>query len=351
MRIIIIIALSIISMNAFSQLNMLGELMRGGIDDGQKLMKAYLLPYEKSLGYSATEQRNIYNKPQTDNSLKFSVGLNIDAIFIPSEDLSYDVNTLGLQRMEAADANNHISPTVFGDADKSVALKSKDAVQIPFNPIIPVATFNTPTGVGFGFLPIPELQFATTYKYSQMVLSGYFGALNDVVLIGYNISLHSQISSYFKKTKDLPIQFEVECGYGGSNQTVNLDVKPDAKLELLAKGPYTNQEFKLRLSGFNVGIGVNYRIKYLTAFVKCHYYSFGSRTQVNGIYPVNIKDPTGTIGLNIKDIKDPIDYSRDMGGFKLTTGIQLDIIEILYFKTSFTYAAYSNFNFGFGVRL
>jgi len=340
-----------LTFNGFSQLDMVGELMRGGVEDGQKLMKAYLMPYEKALGYTAVDQRFIYINKERDNSLNFTLGLNFNTILIPNDDLSFDVNTLGLERMEAADANMHISPTAFGDANNSIGLKSKDQINLPFQPLQSVATFNTPTGIGFAALPIPELQFALSYKGSQLIASGYFAALKDVLIIGYNISLNSHISSYFEFSKDLPVQFEVELGFGGSNQNVDLDVKPDARVELLAKGPYTNQEFKLALSGYSLGFGANYRVNKLVVFSKLYFQDFWSRTQVIGNYPVNIKDPTGTFGLNIKDISNPIDYSRSLSGIKFSAGCQYDFTELIYAKLMFSLASYNSVGVGFGVKL
>jgi len=341
----------ILSFSGFSQLDMVGELMRGGVNDGQKLMKAYLMPYEKSLGYTAVDQRFIYINKERNSNINFTLGLNINTILIPNDDLTYDVNTLGLDRMEAADVNKHISPTVFGDANNSVALKSKDQISLPFQPLKSVTSFNTPTGIGFGALPLPELQFALSYKNSQIIASGYFAALQSVLIIGYNISLNSQISSYFNFSKDLPIQFDLEIGYGGSNQNVDLDVKPDARIELLAKGPYTNQKFTLNLSGYNIGLGANYKIDKLVIFGKIYFQNFWSRTQVQGNYPVNIKDPSGTFGLNIEDISDPIDYSRSLSGIKLSAGCQYDFTELIYAKAMFSLASYNSIGIGFGVKL
>jgi len=351
MKKIIIILFISLNFSGFSQLDMVGELMRGGVEDGQKLMKAYLMPYEKALGYTAVNQRFIYQDKQKSNDFKFSIELHINTILIPNKDLSFDVNTLGLERMEVVDANQHISPTVFGDAEKTIALKSKDQINLPFQPLQSVASFNTPTGIGFGALPIPELQFAFSYKNSQAIASGYFVSIKDVLIIGYNISLNSQISSYFNFSKDLPVQFEVEVGYGGSNQTVELDVKPDARVEFLAKGPYTNQEFKLVLNGYSLGFGANYRINKLVIFSKLHFQDFWSRTQVIGNYPVNIKDPTGTFGLNIKDISNPIDYSRSLYGIKFGLGCQYDFTELIYTKVMFSLASYNSIGIGFGVKL
>ncbi len=350
MKKILIISLMLFSINSFAQLNSVGEFIRGGVEDGQKLMKSYLYPYEKALGYSAVDIGKIYLEPKEENGFHLGLGIKVNSIFIASSDLSFDVNPLNLTRMEPANSNIHITPTLFGDTT-SILMKSKDEFHAPFKPSQATATFSTPQGIGFHALPMPELQIASSFQHTQLILSGYVVPYQNVTLIGYNISINSQISSFFELTKSFPIQFEISAGYGGSYQQVDLDVQPDADFEVFAKGPYDDQKFILNLSGYSLGLGANYKIFNFTIFSNLYYHSFSSRTQVLGNYPVNVKDPTGTFGANIEDVTDPIDYSRSLSGLRFNIGTQYDFLKILYIKADYSFSAYNSMGVALGVRI
>ncbi len=349
-RVLFSIFFLVFSYGVEAQVNGIGEFIRGGVSDGQKLMIAYLYPYEKALGYTAVDGRTVYLQTKENDGLHFGFGLKVNTIMIKNTDLQFDVNTLGLERMEPADAAVHISPTVFGDTT-GIKMKSKDEFNLPFQLPLPVATFNTPGGIGFHYLPIPELQFSSSFKNTRIMFSGYYVPIQNVLLIGYNISLSSQITSYFNYTKDFPVQLEIMGGFGGSSQHVGLNVQPDAKVEALAKGPYDNQAFLLNISGYNFGLGVNYRIPHLIFYAKAYYLSYSSHTQVVGNYPVNVKDPTGTIGINVEDVTDPIDYRHSFSDYKFTFGTQFNFLKFFYLKGDYSISSYSNFNIGLGIRI
>lgn len=338
------------SLNVFSQVSSVGEFIRGGVEDGEKLMKSYLYPYEKALGYTAVDNSKIYLSKKDDDGFHLGIGLKVNSIFIPDEDLSFDVNTLNLSRMEAANSSIHITPTLFGDTT-GIAMKSKDTFNPPFKPSQATATFQTPQGIGFHALPIPELQIASSFKNSQLIVSGYYLPYKNVTLIGYNISVNSEISSFFELTKSFPVQFNISAGYGGSYQKVDLDVQPDAGFEMFAKGPYDDQKFLLNLSGFSFGVGADYKILNFTIYSNLYFHSFKSRTQVLGNFPVNVKDPTGTFGANIEDVTDPIDYSRSLNGLRFNIGTQYDFLKIMYVKADFSFSSYNSLGIALGVKL
>ncbi len=348
-KIILIFVLFSFAGGLKAQLNLVGEFIRGGVHDGELLAKAYLKPYEISLGYSAVDSRTIYFNKKNDDAFHFGLGLKVNSIFVPEEDYSFDVSTLGLEHMEAADPKHTMAQTIFGDTTH-IAMRSTDTYQPPFSQELPLTTFNTPDGTGFHFLPIPDLQLGAYYKNVYAVASGYVVPYKNVTVFGYNITLGSQVTSFFELTKDFPVQAEVEAGFGGSSQTVKLEVKPDAKVELLAKGPYDNQEFTLNLSGYNIGVGANYRFWKLIFYAKGYYQHFSSRTRLTGNYPVNVKDPTGTLGINVQDVTDPIDYTRAYSGMKFTAGLQFDF-SFFYLKSDYSFSRYNSFSVSFGVLL
>ncbi len=350
MKKILLLLFVLTSSNIFSQINSIGELIRGGVEDGQKLMKSYLFPYEKALGYTAVDNCKIYLSNNNDDAFHLGIGLKVNSIFISKENLSFDVNSLNLTRMEPADNNFHITPTLFGDTT-SIAMKSKDSFKPPFKPSQAVATFQTPQGIGFHALPMPELQLAASYKNSQILLSAYYLPYKNVTLIGYNISINSQISSYFDLTKDFPVQFDISAAYGGSYQRVDLDVQPDAIFEAFAKGPYDDQKFLLNLQGFSIGMGANYRIINFTVYSNFYFQSFKSRTQVLGNFPINVKDPSGTFGANIEDVTDPIDYNISLNSFRFNFGTQYDFLKIMYVKIDYSISSYNSLGIAFGVKI
>jgi hypothetical protein len=110
-KISLLMCLSLFSVMAFSQTNVV-QFLKGGQADANKIFQAYLEPYAFALGDGLNN--GWYSTAETHSLFGFDVTLGVSAIKIPDGSKTFDINALGLTRMEVKSGPS-IAPTVSGN--------------------------------------------------------------------------------------------------------------------------------------------------------------------------------------------------------------------------------------------
>ncbi len=144
-----------------------GNLIQGGVEDGEKLVKAYIKPLNKSIVFGLSGVNYMSPKNKEDNK-KFFLGFKTAVVHVPEKDLLYDVSTLGLEYIEAKDPTKTLAPSVFGDSIRTIRLASKK------HDILgrPLFEFDAPTGKQTNWIPLPYL--TTGYRMRSSAISVNF---------------------------------------------------------------------------------------------------------------------------------------------------------------------------------
>ncbi len=354
--------------NIFSQaLTSTGKLLQGGIDDGVKMVNAYILPLNRALdvGMDNANFNTLYN----GDGKRFSFSLNAALINIPTEDQTFDVNQLGLNEIAAAPGNS-IAQTVFGAKD-SIPLYSRDS--IPDTSIIPgggggfpfkslngidsvsIFSFTSIAGSEIHSLPLAYLSF--TYKFnfgnlSAQILPYYSGT---TTLVSWGINWQQNISMFIPSLKDKSVKISSTIAYNNLYLQSKLDVQPDNvvfpyTITGEATGPYNNQELKMNYSSISVGFSSTYTLNKFTFWGSLGYNYGFSNIKVLGRYPIYSSDPTGTASVSVTDIDDPMDENGHYSRFKASIGARFDINRY-YIQANYTIASYGGLGMAIGVRL
>ncbi len=339
--------------NVFSQnLSYTSDLLQGGIEDGSKLIKAYLTPLGKSIG-SATNN-GWFSSTMSDKNFKFYFNIKFAIVLIPSSDKEYDVEKLGLTKVIPSDANKTIAQTLFGEKT-SIQLETKERVpstSFPFS-MKPLKTFNTVEGSGNGYLPLPFAQFGVS-NYNINLTFRYLPKIsisNDEAKLGiWGMGFQSNINHYIKPLKELPFDLSVNLAYTITNMLIKLELKPEPAHINMAKGPYDNQKLDMSFSALNTALYASKTYKSITFFGGIGYNYSKSDFNILGNYPIYVKDQTNTFGFSIMDVKDPIYFSSKHNEFKGDIGFQLDY-KIMKFMSEFILAKYNTLNLSIGVVL
>ena len=355
--------------NLFSQsLTNTGQLLQGGIDDGVKMVNAYILPLNRamSVGLNNSNFNTLYN----GDGKRFSLSFNTSLISIPTEDQTFDVNQLGLENI-AAQPGNSIAQTVFGSND-SIPLYSRDSIPdtsfipgggngggLPFKSInnvdsVSIFSFSSITGSDIHLLPLAYLSF--TYKFNFGNLSAevlpYYSS--ETTVISWGINWQQNLSMFIPNLKDKPFTISSTIGYYSFYLRNQLDVQPDDvtvpyTLTGDAIGPYDNQELKMNFSSIYLSFQSTYTIKKFTFWGTLAYNYGFSNIKVLGRYPIYGSDPTGTASVSLTDIDDPMDESDHYSRFKAAIGTRFDISRY-YIQANYTIASYGGLGIALGIR-
>ncbi len=321
-----------------------GGLIQGGIDDGVKMLDAYLLPLNRAIMVGA--DNTMYNKiAGNDDFRRFSISLQVPLVFIPDVDKTFDVDKLGLKNVEAVDAGNSIAQSVFGDSASTIKLGSTTKVTIPFSGTKRLYTFDSPKGSGLDFIPLPTISAAYHMKYTNLSL-GLIPWItipnSDVRLRLVNANIHQDLAMFFGFLEDMPLAVSVMAGYYQFNAHADLYVRPEGvnvpvTLTGQASGPYDNQVLDVNYSSVYFGGYASLHAGMLTVFGGVGYNTAFSNLKLLGTYPVYSK--ASAVGVVVTDIDDPIDTHSSYSRLKGDVGVRFDTNHFLI-QANYTIAAY-----------
>lgn len=314
------------------------QLLKEGIEDGEKLIGAYIAPVIKSV--SAGLNQGWYNTAKAHKIAGIDITITGNAMTIPAGDLLFKPADLNLQKVELVPTSgqyNGYAPTLAGpDISTSYRLKNPD-------PSDPDATFSGPPGIdlkgniGKNWVPVPMahvgigLPKGTDLKirYSPTVDIGDEGT---VKIIGFGV-MHD-IKQWIPGIKLLPFDLSGFVGYTkfklessfegdiqGSNQKGIFEMNATTIQGLISK--------KFSVVTFYGGIGYNIAKSNL-AMKGWYDVDEDSTRDQNEVDPIDLKfaasGPRATLGMRLKLAVLTLHCDYTMQKYKcLTAGVGLSV--------------------------
>jgi len=355
MKIKFLSALVLIMPLAFAQsLSPVGDLLKGGIADGNKLVRAYTAPLNKAMIYSLGEFN--YAGFRRNDDKKFSVGLRTVFLLSPVSDRTYRINDLDLETLEAEDPQHDEAQTVFGDSTSTVRIVSKKKNILTGKPLL---SFDSPAGLGYPGVPLPYLSF--TYRAKAFYVSG--GLIPQVPVPTTSLQVFMLKGTFHYNLAEiagdlLPEKWEWSAGLSGGffHGFAPLDIKPDgvtvnATLTGRHNGPYDNQKFLADYLAFSVSTHAAYSPgKHWRLYVGAGYVWGNSTLRLAGTYPVYESDPTHSFSVVAKDIHDPLYIKDNYGQIYGEAGIRIDR-KRFYFQLQGNLGHYTGAGLGLGFKI
>jgi len=302
-----------------------GALIQGGIEDGTKLVEAYVKPLNKAIVYGLSDVT--YTKTKKAQKHKLLLSIKLAYINIPKEDREYDVTKLNLQNFEAKDPNQILAQTVFGDSLKTITLVSKDTDFLGR----PLIEFNTPAGSQKSAIPLPSLSATYRLKYTNLSASfiPYINLPDSNFKIGMlGLSIQQDLALFIKVLKDQAygISLQGSGAYLFGNSPLNIEpggINSPISITGNITGPYDNQEINISYTSLNFSVYFDYELsKHLSLFSGGGFNTGSSHIEVIGTYPVYITDPIGLGSVVAQDVHDPLDISNTFSRTKLEIGVR-----------------------------
>lgn len=330
-----------------------GSLLQGGIDDGSKLVEAYVKPLNKAIVFGLSDVT--YSKIRKKDKYHLEINLKLAYINIPQNDWTFDVKKLNLKNLEPKDPNKVMAQTIFGDSLKSIKLVSKNKDLLGR----PLFEFNTPTGSQKSGIPLPFAGATLKLKYTNISLNfiPYVPIPDSDFKIGMlGLAVQQDMGMFVKALQEKAYGISVQGSgaflYGNSQ----LDIKPNGITSPITitghtSGPYDNQEINIFYFSYNIATYFDYTFgKHINLFAGAGYNLGTSNIKVIGTYPVYKSDPAGTGSVVGEDIDDPLDIKNSFNRTKFDFGVRGDW-KHLFFQVNYSPSIYGGLGFNLGYKL
>ena len=334
---------------AQAQFGDIGAFLKAGADDASILTKEFLKPYPTGFGTGLNAGFTETAAPK--KLLGFSLQIRPSLAVVPSSDKTFDISSLGLQKIRVAAGQNPISPTIAGSSDNGPLLEIMEGNN-------KIGEFTMPGGTGFAFVPAPIVQVGVglikktdlTLRYLPEVGLGDYG---DISIIGGAVK-HS-LTQYVPGGKLLPVDVSIMLGFNKINLNANLDLQPDGLRDpndpSLAQNPnpnFDNQETTTTTNTFVANILVGKSLPFISGYAGLGFQKASFELKMKGDFPVSSYNPI-TPGNDYAVLTDPFSLTIDsessihaLAGFRIKLGL-------LAFYGEATMANYFTANAGIGI--
>ncbi len=352
-KLLLLLIISVHYFNFAQHLVNTGNLIQGGIEDGSKLVDAYIKPLNKAIVFGLSNVT--YSKIEKQKKHKLSFSAKLAYTGIPKKELTYDVTKIGLKNFEPKDPDEIMAQTVLGDSLKHVVLVSKDKDFLGR----PLIEFKTPGGSQKKAIPLPFLGITYHFNHAHMTLNfiPYVNLPDSDFKIGMiGLNYIQDLSVMFKSLKKKP--FGLSVGIHGAYLFGHsaLNIKPGGIYSPVTisgnlSGPYDNQTINISYLSYFLAIYPDYELnEHFSLFSGIGFNAGHAYIQVKGTYPVYASDPAGVGSVIAEDIEDPLNLFNTYFRVKIEMGIRGDWNRF-YVQLNYNLASYGGLAVNLGYKL
>jgi hypothetical protein len=360
-KLFVLIVVFCFTSSAYAQLSQLGALVAVGKDDASKLLSAYLKPFGNSLG--ANLSAGWYNTAKVHKLGGFDLTFSLSFAMVPAADKSFDPSKIGLSQYVTIAPVGKMAPTLSG---------STSPPTISYAPIIAgttytIASFNTPKGIGVGFVASPILQLsigliketALSFRYVPTTKWGNSGSIGL-----WGIGIQHGLKQWIPIVSRVPfLNLTFQAGYTKLTSGTNISIKPiDISSEDQTGIPnmWDGQKMHLNVSNFTANVIASIDVPVISVYGGIGISSSKTDMSLLGNYPIpsNYDFVTNKGIVNISNapmMKDPIQMhigSNDGSLTKprLSAGLKIKLGPV-QIHGDYTYAYYSILSAGIGISI
>ena len=313
----------------------LDQLLNESVDDGRKLISAYVSPFMNSVTLGLNQ--GWYNTAKPHKIAGVDLTITVNAMTIPKSDLFYDVTKLGLDVIELDNnsADYPLAPTLFGPDRGPTFTYTDEQTGI-------TESYDGPGGIdlegelGKNWVPIPMANLGFGLPKGTDLKIRFTPTIDlgdDSSLKIFGLGVMHDIKQWIPGIKLLPFDLSGFVGYTRFRMESYFDPKnnPDQRglFELNAttvQGLISKQFSVLTLYG-----GVGYNIA-------------KSNLAMKGTYDIN---DDGQINANERD---PLDLKFAASGFRTTAGMRLKLA-VVTLHADYTIQKYKCLTVGLGISV
>jgi len=326
---------------AYAQVDVVGDFLRIGQEDAQKLTRAYLKPLASGLG--AGFSSGWINKAKSHKPLGFDIQLKSGLALVPDGDKIFNLEDLELSeniRIAENDqfADPGISQNISGDDQIGPELIVEQFGQ-------EVTRFRLPAGAELDKIPTPYVQASLGLIKGIEITGRFIPEVSFVDDFGefnmWGFGGKANINQWLPLGKRLPIDIAIAGGFTRTNITANLQVVP-GDLSNFAPETFDGQEADLEFDSFVGSAVFGKSFPVVSLFAGAGFQSSDMDADVLGNFAV----PT----LNGYEIvNDPISFNEDGDNdVHGIVGIQFKL-GLFVLNAEYTLAEFQTLNAGLGI--
>ena len=298
---VLLIAIFSITVAAHAQISGIQNFIRAGKADASILTREYFRPLASGLGASV----NSGWVSNIDSSQTFNLRIQLRGGFaiIPSDQKSFDITQLSLNKVRPTNIQQTTAPTLSGSSQEGPRISIIDSG-------VEVGQITMPKGSGQGWIPVPQLQFSGhIFSHTQLtgrlipeIPIGDYGRASQV-----GLGLSHQLNQYFRT--DLPLQLAAIIGYNYLVGKRDFDLQPqdNALPDPTYLGNYSNQKLRVQFNTVSLQFIGQKNVSAFRFYGGLGIESTTMQVDITGDYPIPVD---GVAGPQTQTITDPISYSQ-----------------------------------------
>jgi hypothetical protein len=341
LTILMILALMVSSVS-FSQFDNV-DFLRSAPSDAVNFTEAYIAPWVKAFGAGLNGSWYNTAKPHKLGGFDITFGANVGVV--PASAGTFDLSTLSLSSTNYSVTSGKV-PTIAGPTDGGLPITYSQGGYT-------LATFNTPAGTGWKYVPVPTLQVGIGLPLGSEVKVRYIPTLpikeGNVGLWGVGL-MHS-IMQYIPGNKLLPVDVSIFAGYTKLTGNVPLTLLPQTGYINSITLPLDNQNFKATIDALNVSAIASLNIPVLTIYCGVGYSKTSTNIKLSGNFPIPKLYGTAVEyrddGVKKGESFPSIDI-KDFSGLRANIGLRIKLA-VVTIHADYTRAQYNVFSTGLGI--
>lgn len=311
------------------------QLMNESIDDGRKLISAYLNPFMNSVSLGLNQ--GWYNTAKAHKIAGVDLTVTANAMTIPQSDLFFDVSKLDLQVIELDDnsPDHPYAPTVLGPERQPVFRFTDEETGL-------TETYVGPGGVDLkenlkrNWVPVPMANLGIGLPKGTDLKLRFTPTINmgdDGSLKIFGLGIMHDVKQWIPGIKLLPFDLSGFVGY----TKFKLEYYFDAENNPDQRGIF-------EMNATTVQGLISKKFSVLTLYGGLGYNIANSNLAMKGTYDIN---DDGQAGPNEVD---PLDLKFSASGFRTTAGLRVKLA-VLTLHADYTLQKYKCLTVGVGISV
>ena len=345
----------------------INNFIRGGIDDANTMLKAYVSPLGKSTG--ANLNTGWVNTAAALKPGRFELKLVGNAAYIPAPERTYSLDALGLNVPTTREVDGRTitevwqykftqAPTVFGATENPetihkvityqnpnsgneetaviAELPVPDGIDVPINPLTPAMQLN----VGLPLATEVMIRFLPSAEIASNELALNYGGL-------WGLGLKHNVKQWIPGFRNLPFSLSIAAAYSTTRAAIGLPTllpevpsgeafADSARANTGYRGPsvedvdYSGQGAEFRVQAWNINMLISKEFPLISVYGGLRYAHSTTSINLTGTYglagapyynPENAFDPNNR-KFTLVNVEDPVNITSTHGQVGLTGGFR-----------------------------
>jgi len=362
--ILIIGLILLISVNSYSQIGDIANLMSVGVNDAELMLTEYIRPVANAMG--ANLSCGWYNTAEAHKLGGFHLNFTANVAFVPEENQTYNLNDLPLSEGINFD-NDGIAKTAAGSLGSETQVWYE--ADVPVIGTREVVRFDHPGGSGYHVLPSPMINAGVGLPKGTELLGRFmpkvkYGADKSNYINLWGVGIKHDLKQWIPVVKDLPV-LNLAVTYGYTNVNFHSDIKPltpamlDAE-DLTTAADWNSQNMDMKFQNHTASLLVGASLPVVSFYGGVGVSITKTNLALKGDFPVpSIITDTGdpnfgdVVVTDNNFVTDPfnIEVKNQDGGItkpRFNIGV-LFKFAVITFQIDYTWANYSVATAGIGI--